>query len=336
VQKQWITSWATIALMTGCAMPGVPGSPTPRIAGPLAGTTGQQNRGFAERVVDFVTPGSAASRARQADARTTARTSQKTDPISLGFESGPPNAELYLSMGQLSDRGGNPEHARSMYRRTLSVDPGNSEALLSLARLEDREGNLDEAVRVYHQAAAARPQDAKVLNDLALCRARQGKLQLAAQVLENAIRLDPKKQLYRNNIAKVLVETNQLDAATAHLSAVHAPAIAQYNLGVLLHQRGRNEEAVRFLAVAAQLDPQLDAASTLLSQIGGASAQAAQQMAMSDEQVLPTPMAPPSQANGRIYPTHGVGSAGPVYQSVPAQTAQAPVGAPPVALPAVR
>ena len=40
---------------------------------------------------------------------------------------------------------------------------------------------------------------------------------------------------------------NRLDEAKSQLSAVHPPAIAHYNMGVLWQQRGRTQAAIRFL-----------------------------------------------------------------------------------------
>ncbi|MCG8450786.1 MAG: tetratricopeptide repeat protein [Pirellulales bacterium] len=342
MQKQWISSWALIALVTGCSMPGIPGAPpfAQRPSAPAAQMAAvppggpQQNLGFTERVVGYLTPGSPAGGTPQPQAATTNPAYQKLDPISLGFSSGPPSADLYLSMAQLSDRGGNTAHARSMYHKTLSIDSKNLEALLGLARMEDRQGQLDEAIRIYRQALASHPQDAKVLNDLALCHARKGELQLSASALEAAIKLQPKKQLYRNNIAKVLIEMNQINPALAHLSAVHSPAVAQYNIGVLLHQRGRNDEATHFLATAAQMDPQLVAANTILAQIKGSTNQVVQRTPATNDHILPTPMTRPDHSAGMPYPSTGVSPVSRV--AVPAETARAPLSNSPILLPAVR
>jgi len=254
------------------------------------------------------------------------------DPISLGFASGPPNAELYLSMAKMSDQGGNPSHARSMYQRALQIQPDNLTGMLALARLEDREGQLDAALHYYRQAVQMHPQSAKALNDLSLCFARRGQLAEAVPPLEQAVRLEPSKQLYRNNIAKVLIELNQINVAVQHLSVVHPPAIAQYNMGVLLHQRGRSEEAVQFLQAATQIDPSLAAANTLLRELSGGAERFAQGSPATNNHVLPTARSAPDptfRSTGSFAPSRG-------YQTVPAETAQMPVGRSPALLPPVR
>ncbi len=255
------------------------------------------------------------------------------DPIALGFASGPPNADLYLSMAKMSDQGGNIPHARSMYQRALTIEPTHLDGMLALARLEDREGQLDAALHYYQQAVQMHPQSAKALNDLSLCYARRAQVNEALAPLEQAIRLEPSKQLYRNNVAKVLIEQNQLDRALQHLAAVHPPAVAQYNLGVLLHQRRRDNEAVQFLAAAKQTDPSLTAADVLLSQLTGARQQVAQaNRPPSNDHILPTPRIAP----GRVYPRTSAVTASPAFQTVPAETARVPVGYTPSSLPPVR
>lgn len=201
---------------------------------------------------------------------------QPIDPISLGYNSGPPTPELFVSMAQMADRGGNAPQARQLYERALSIDKKNLDAMLGIARLEDREGRLDVALQVYQQAAAAHPNNPTALNDLGLCFARRGDLQTSLRVLDQCVRLDPKKALYRNNIAKVLIEMNMTEHALAHMAAVNPPAVAQYNLGYMLNERGRKTEAAQHLTIAVNLDPNMQPARDLLASINGTQPSAAQ------------------------------------------------------------
>jgi len=346
-------------------------SASSRLANLPAAGLPRQNPSFTQRIKAAFTPGLPSHSGVSSSAAATAA-QQKLDPISLGFASGPPTAQLYLSMAQLSDRGGNTDHARSMYQKALAMEPDNLDALLGWARLEDRQGHLNEARKIYQQAVAKHPRNAAALNDLALCYARQGQLRESLRALEQATQLRPDKPLYRNNIAKVLTELNRLDQAVAHLYAVYPPAVAQYNMGVLLQQRGRSSEAVRFLTAATRADPQLEPAQTLLTQIttgappreqrGIPSNQAPRQpipptlanqkqsmpdasispqvsaaaVSTSNDDILPTPRISPDQSAGQPYPTTGAMSAIHAAQAVPTETAQAPVGNAPILLPPVR
>jgi tetratricopeptide (TPR) repeat protein len=292
------------------------------------------------------------------------------DPISLGFKSGPLTPALYVSMAQMSDQGGNVPHARSLYQQALSIDPKNLDALLGLARLEDREGNLQAALQNYQQAVNNHPQDARAYNDLGLCHARSGQMQSSLQCLDQAVRLRPDKALYRNNIAKVLIEQNQFDAAMAHLGAVNEPAVANYNMAALLQERGRSEEAVLFLQRALAMKPQFTEASTLLASITGVSAVPQVAMSTMPTQNLPAMSAPYGMAQIQVsapiagtapmatqvsaqedikpmssasseplnitYPSTGAPPMIPKPQNLPAHTALAPVGYEPATLPPIR
>ncbi len=207
--------------------------------------------------------------------------------------------ELFIGLAQMSHRAGNTTQARQYYQQALALSPTHLEALLGAARMEDREKQLDVAQMLYQRAVAAYPRNATALNDLGLCLARRGDLQGARQALQQAIQVDPAKSLYRNNIAKVLVELNQPNEALTQLSAVHAPAAAQYNLGVLLSQRGRDREAIQCFVQANKLDPSFEPARVAVMQKTGAAvmppaidrtiAAGGQAQLIDSNSILPTP-----------------------------------------------
>ena len=338
MRKHWLATWMLVAAATGCAMPGMGGS---------AYRTAQQDRPQQQIMAKKAPPVKQASFTEQLTGMIPGMSSKKpeaqlvkapanhqNDPISLGFGKQKPTPDLFLSMAKLSDQAGNVQHARSMYQRALSMEPNNRDALLGLARLEDREGRFNIAVQIYRRTASMYPQDAQVLNDLALCHARQGQLVPSLQLLDRVVHLKPEKALYRNNIAKVLVEMNRVEDAVTHLAVVHPPAVAQYNMAVLLQQRGRNAEAVRFLTAATHIDPRFQAARNLLVQLQGS---APSQLA--NDGVLPTPMArtaSASSAHGTPYPSTGMTSQRPLPVAFPAESAQVPAGTSPALLPPVR
>jgi hypothetical protein len=78
--------------------------------------------------------------------------------------------------------------------------------------------------------------------------------------------------LYRNNLATVLVEAGRPNEAFAQLAATSEPAVAHYNLGYLLHQRGQSQPAADHLQRALLLNPSLSPASQLLAEINGPAA----------------------------------------------------------------
>jgi tetratricopeptide (TPR) repeat protein len=208
-------------------------------------------------------------KSKKKSANATAPAVAQNDSISLETPTGPPSPQLVISLAQMSERQGDIFQARRHYQQALQKWPGQVDVLRAAARMEDRQNELKLAETLYRQAVAANPQHAGALNDLGLCLARQGQLDPAIQVIEQAITLQPQKALYRNNAATILVEMRQDQRALAHLSAVHGPAEANYNLGQLLVQRGRAADATIYFQKALQYNPELPAAQMALGQLQG-------------------------------------------------------------------
>lgn len=195
-----------------------------------------------------------------------------SESISLNTPTGPPSPELFIAMAEIAERQQNVPEARKQLQEALSMWPGNVDVLRAAARMEDRQGHLPLAESLYRQAIAANPQHAGAHNDLGLCLARQGKFEPSVQEIEQAIHLQPKKALYRNNVATVLVEMKQEQKALAHLAAVHGPAEANYNVGQLLVQRGRTQEALGYFQSALAQNPSMTHAQTAIAKLQGRTA----------------------------------------------------------------
>lgn len=211
------------------------------------------------------------------------------------------------------------------------MDPKHLDALLGAARLEDREGRLDVAQMLYERAAKAHPQSATSQNDLALCYARRGDLPTAARVLDQAVRLEPRKALYRNNSAKVLVEMNQVKPAMDHLMAVHTPAVANYNMAVMLNDRGRSAEAVPFLSQAILLDPSMQPAHEMLAQLTAPMTPQYEHSIIAQQQ----PTAPVADSTESILPTPEAVAAMPNSQWIAPAAASQPAESAPMLLPPI-
>ncbi len=193
----------------------------------------------------------------------------KAEAVAANGPTGPATPEFYIFAAQTCERQGDVPQARQNLQRALTMWPGNTEVLRAAARMEDRQRNLPLAENLYRQAVAADPQSAAALNDLGLCLAREGKLEPSLQTIEQAIHLQPDKALYRNNAATVLVEMHQDQQALAHLSSVHSPADANFNLGQLLVERGRAADAAPYFQTALQLNPGLQQAQEALAKLQG-------------------------------------------------------------------
>jgi tetratricopeptide (TPR) repeat protein len=135
--------------------------------------------------------------------------------------------------------------------------------------MEDRVGQLPLAENLYSQALASNPQHSGAHNDLGMCLARQGKLDASVREIEQAVRLEPANARYRNNAAVVLVEMRADQQALVHLSAVHAPADANFNMGQLLVQRNRAADAAPYFAAALEINPAMQPAYEALGKLQG-------------------------------------------------------------------
>lgn len=316
VGKNWYFVWAVAGLTVGCAGTNARGPSGANLAQDGAAPFGQaqpvQQASWTQRAMASLGFGpptaeeahdKAVAAAKAADAR-----HQSLDPISLS-KGGDPDAKFYVSMADMSCVGGNVAQARVFYQKALSLEPKNLDALLGAARMEDREGKMDVAVMLYQRAATAYPNNATILNDLGLCLARQGNLDGAERALMRAVQLEPAKPLYRNNIAKVQIERNRLDVAMKHLGAVYPAPVVNYNMGVLLYQRGRNAESERYLTAALATDPNMEPARALLAEIRPTppvyhTARAPQSQSAPAPQLIVTPAnaIPPAEALPTLLP----------------------------------
>jgi tetratricopeptide (TPR) repeat protein len=194
------------------------------------------------------------------------------DPTSLAFDSGEPGPDLHVAMARLEEQAQNYKGAAEQYAQALQLNPNYLPALLGSARLYDRQGNFAQAIELYRQAVERHPESATALNDLGLCHARQGQYQLSAAALQKAVRLAPEEPLYRNNLATVLIELGNTEAAFRHLAAAHGRATAHYNLGYLLYQRDKPQQAAEQFRLALREEPSLDAARQWLAKLQGPAA----------------------------------------------------------------
>ncbi|MCA9196316.1 MAG: tetratricopeptide repeat protein [Planctomycetales bacterium] len=193
--------------------------------------------------------------------------SNPLDPTSLSYNSGPVTPDLHLAAAAMYESQNLVQDARAQYELALKIDNSHREALIGLGRLLHRQGEHTNAIAVYEVATKAHPSDAVILNDLGLCYGRTGDTTKALEVLQQAITLQPDSELYRNNLAAILVQADQPEAAVQVLAEVHGAAIANYNVGFLLNQRGLANAAQPYLAKSLEFDPNLIEARTILAQI---------------------------------------------------------------------
>jgi Tfp pilus assembly protein PilF len=284
VRTEWFAAWALVAVAAGCGG-GTSGAGVG--VGMGVGMASQPPAPAGSQFTDWMKAPFVKAGVIKPN-RVAGAPGQALPPQSAAQNATTPTPQLYTAMAEVSQRAGNVDQARSQYQKALSLDPNDLNALLGAAHMEDRLGRLDVALPLYERAVNVSPGNASAINDLALCLARRGDLTAAHRTLERAVQLEPQNALYRNNIAKVMVEMNWTDQALGQLSAVHPPAVSHYNTGVLLSQRGRQADAIRYLHAAAAIDPSLRPAQQLLEQLGAPTeSSAADQPVLQTAQLAP-------------------------------------------------
>ena len=192
------------------------------------------------------------------------------DPLRLDRVPKKVGPEVYVSAARLLENQNKLDEAEEQYQKALKAAPGDVGALVGLARLQDRRGNGGQAIDTYQRALKANPQSSLVYNDLGLCLARQQRYDQSIQALSKAVALQPDNPRYANNLSTVLVEVGRVDEALKHLTAHHPPAVAHYNVGYLLEQKGDRPQAIHHYQQALALDASLEAAREMLAKLNGA------------------------------------------------------------------
>ena len=189
------------------------------------------------------------------------------DPVRLDSP-GKPDVKLYVAVAHLDEEKGQMAEAQQQYKKGLEDSPEDLRALLGYAQLKDRLGEPNEAMKLYQRAIKAHPKEGAAYNNLAIHYAQQAMYRESLAAFQRAIVLRPTEVRYRNNAATVLVKLNRFQDAFVQLSAVHKPAIAHYNLGVLMAKNGQPQPAVAQFSIALDINPLLLPARQWIERLG--------------------------------------------------------------------
>jgi Flp pilus assembly protein TadD len=207
-----------------------------------------------------------------------------------------PRVSALNGMGEALRRAGRPEEAIAFHQRAAKVEPRNLQSWKDLAaaywltnRFDDahrafeeaakldrkdatirsnlgavllKQNRIEEAVQRYRQAVQLRPSDASLRRALSFALLAQGSVREAVEQLDAAIRLQHKglqAAADHANLGKLLMDLGKTDEAIVHLkkAVAMAPRMwqAQNNLGTALLLMGRPQEAVAHFQKALALNP---------------------------------------------------------------------------------
>lgn len=216
------------------------------------------------------------------------------DPLALDNMPKKIDIDLYYQAGRVAESNGNVPLAIQHYERGLQEQPKHVPSLVSLARLHDRRDEFQKAEKLYRRAIEAEPDNAIAHNSLGLCLARHDRNEEALVSLRKACQLEPDSKLYHNNLATVLVAMGQVDEAYATLKQVNSEAVAHYNVGYLLYQSNKNEQARQEFKLAFAADNSLTEAQDMLSQLNADTSGSAKTLVARAEATRPKKEAAPA------------------------------------------
>ncbi len=162
---------------------------------------------------------------------------------------------------------------RTLFERTLSVNPRSVLAANALGNLEAKAGNYDRAIEFYNQALASDPTSAEAWLNLAASYESLGQLEKALATYQRSLEFRPGYVKAQRSIARVLVGLGRLDDAVGvldHLlTAVPTHFVARYLLAKIYLQQSNSPAAeAQYRMVMKQTPEQLEAYTRLASLLG--------------------------------------------------------------------
>ena len=269
VRYLWIHFAASICLLSqvGCVTPAWPSAKSGGSYGVPGGAGSAKPSSWRSDPAEWGS--SIASGAKQVGEAITApfqpRVEPAEDPASLASMPDRVGPRVYLQLAATAEQQRHGDVAGRYYAKAREVAPEEPHVLIACARFYDRQGRTQEALDTYRQAWKHGSRDPVVLNDLGLFHARHSQWDRAREFLDQAVAHQPGNLRYRNNLARVWAASGQADAAVATLEPVLPASQARFNVACMLQEQGRDQDAIRLLQQAVELDPDLKPASEMLA-----------------------------------------------------------------------
>lgn len=173
----------------------------------------------------------------------------------------PPHVQVELNLAAALKRAGRTEEARRHFEQAVRLDPQSNVALFHWGQELLEAGDTAQAVEVLTRARELNPQVVDVRLALGRAYAARGDTELALTEFRAAVELAPQHSVTQGELGAALHMAGRRDEALPHLrlaaerSRPPSP-VAWTNLGMVLAELGRTEEALASFSRAVQLDPQ--------------------------------------------------------------------------------
>jgi tetratricopeptide (TPR) repeat protein len=156
------------------------------------------------------------------------------------------DAYSFLRAGKANEHTGDHKGAERAFRRGLEIAPDDPELRNALGWTLFQDGRPTEAVAEYEKALAADPDHVKTHNNLALALVELGRLEEAARHFETSLRFEPKAEIY-SDLGFIMAQLGKNEDALADyqkaLDLDPNCASAHFNLAVNFVQAGAFEDA---------------------------------------------------------------------------------------------
>lgn len=154
--------------------------------------------------------------------------------------------------------------ARKHYSAVTQTQPENVEAILGLARLDQVTGQYAEAEQKFKRSIRISPDSPIAQYSLGQFYASQQRWDESREPLTAAMLADPENTTYRYQLAVALVHTNDIASALPHFIRTIGDAEGHYNVGLILHEEKRFDEAEKHFLLAVTKKPELQIAQQWL------------------------------------------------------------------------
>lgn len=160
--------------------------------------------------------------------------------------------------------------AREMYQDALKIDANCREAQQGLVRVYMKMDDYEHAFDLLRKAIAKNPKDATLWMDMGMAHNRKKEWNEACRCFQKALDIDPENRQYMQTLGFTLARAGQIDQSLAVLTKAQGAALAHFNVARMLMHVGQADTGRRHLDIALQLNPNLEQARELQSDMDGA------------------------------------------------------------------
>ncbi|MEQ9407866.1 MAG: tetratricopeptide repeat protein [Fuerstiella sp.] len=150
---------------------------------------------------------------------------------------------------------GDHAEAKDQYLTILSDNPDCVEARLGVARVEFATGRVTEAVNILKATTRKYPDRADAWMELGRIQSDRQEWGQAVQSLSRAVDIDSDNQSARYQLGIALARSERFEEARSHLTFAVGESAAMYNIGFVLYQSDRRDEAAHWFHRALNSHP---------------------------------------------------------------------------------